>query len=175
VLLHQAFEGHLDRVETGGAEVLVLELPPALAKMGAAIGLVNDPDSLARLAEKNLHDAGELLATTFVAQSPEILDWPDLLAEMLRKESAISLSQWAEEEGLRPETLSRGFRSAYGCTPRAYRANARARSALRAIRANDTSLASIAQDLQFADQSHMTRAVVALSGTSPGVWRQTSS
>ncbi|QUM71053.1 helix-turn-helix domain-containing protein [Sphingopyxis granuli] len=72
---------------------------------------------------------------------------------------------------MRAETLSRGFRAAYGCTPKAYRADVRARAALAAARASGESFAAIAHRLHFTDQAHMTRAVARISGVTPGRWR----
>ncbi|HWW59348.1 MAG TPA: helix-turn-helix domain-containing protein, partial [Sphingopyxis sp.] len=57
-------------------------------------------------------------------------------------------------------------------TPKAYRANARVRAALAAIRAGAEPLSDIAHRLHFTDQAHMTHAVARLSGVTPGAWRR---
>lgn len=171
-LIHHAFESHLDRFDARGARVLVLDLPAALTDTPAVRGRVADPDLLVRLAERDGRAASAHFAEIFVAAAPSALDWPDLLADDLRTLDPLVLSTWAEEKGLRPETLSRGFRAAYGCTPKAYRADVRARAAAAAARKGDEPFAAIAHQLHFTDQAHMTHAVAALTGATPGWWRR---
>ena len=67
-------------------------------------------------------------------------------------------------------TLSRGFRTIFATSPAAFRAESRAQSALALMAAGGSSLAEIAAVAGFADQSHMTRAVRALTGQPPGDW-----
>jgi AraC-like DNA-binding protein len=174
VLIHHAFESHLDRFDSRGAEVLVLPLPAALGQARTMRGRVADPDVLVRLAERDLDDAQASLAEQFVTGLVAPLDWPDALAADLRAIRDMPLGQWAEQAGVRPETLSRGFRLAYGCTPKAYRASARARAAVTALRGSNTPFAGVAHQLGYADQAHMTRAVTMLTGLTPGGWRRQS-
>ena len=101
-------------------------------------------------------------------------DWPDDLAGDLNRDAEPRLRSWANANGLAPETLSRRFRLAYGLTPAAFRAEARAHRAFALICASDTPLASVAVDCGFADQPHLTRAIVRLTGHPPGFWRRTS-
>lgn len=171
-LIHHAFESHLDRVEARGARVLVLDLPAKLAASPHVRGRVADPDTLVRLAARDPRAATAAFAEQFVAFPDQALDWPDLLARDLRAGEPVRLGEWAEQIGVRAETLSRGFRAAYGCTPKAYRADARARAALAAIRARIEALSDIAHRLHFTDQAHMTHAVMRLSGATPGAWRR---
>lgn len=171
-IIHHAFESHLDRFETRGARVLVLDLPPGLAGSTRLRGRVEDPDVLVRLSERDRHAASARFSAMFAPVAAPALDWPDRLADDLRKFEPASLGQWAEEQGLRLERLSRGFRLAYGCTPKAYRAAVRARAAAAAARMGDEPLAAIAHRLHFTDQAHMTRAVAALTGATPGWWRR---
>lgn len=170
-LIHHAFESHLDRFEAKGARVLVLALPAELAAAPVMRGRVPDPDRLVRLAERDAHAASAHFAEMFVAAAPAALDWPDLLADDLRRLAPFALADWAEEKGVRPETLSRGFRAAYGCTPKSYRADVRARAALAAARLGSEPFADIAHRLHFTDQAHMTHAVTRLTGSTPGWWR----
>lgn len=171
-LIHHAYESHLDRFEAKGARVLVLSLPAQLAAATGLRGRIADPDRLVRLAERDGVAAAAHFAELFVATAPTALDWPDMLADDLRRLDPFALSDWAEEKGVRAETLSRGFRSAYGCTPKSYRANVRARAAFAAARMGDEHFAEIAHRLHFTDQAHMTRAVAGLTGAPPGWWRR---
>lgn len=170
-LIHHAYESHLDRFEAKGARVLVLALPAQLA-VTRLRGRVADPDRLVRLAERDGRAASAHFAELFVAAAPAMLDWPDMLADDLRRIDPFALSDWAEEKGIRAETLSRGFRSAYGCTPKSYRADVRARAAFAAVRTGDEAFAEIAHRLHFTDQAHMTHAVAGLTGAPPGWWRR---
>ena len=138
-LIHHAYESHLDRFEAKGARVLVLSLPAQLAVAGLR-GRVADPDRLVRLAERDGRAASAHFAELFIAAVPAALDWPDMLADDLRRLDPFALSDWAEEKGVRAETLSRGFRSAYGCTPKSYRADVRARAAFAAVRMGEEPL-----------------------------------
>jgi AraC-like DNA-binding protein len=63
--------------------------------------------------------------------------------------------------------VSRGFASAYGVSPKRYRAERRASRAAQAIAAGEGSFVMLALDLGFADQSHMSRAVARLTGLAP--------
>lgn len=141
-LIHHPFESHLDRVEAKGARVLVLDLSAALAGSAHVRGRVADPDLLVRLAARDPRAAAAALAEQFVATPETARDWPDLLARDLRGDHSIRLGEWAERTGVRAETLSRGFRTAYGCTPKAYRA------ALAAVCAGTEPLSYIALSLE---------------------------
>lgn len=175
VLLHRPFESHLDRFTPRGAEVLILPLrtakDPGLDDW-RPFATVADPDAIARLAERDPVAAADQLARTLAPAAGDAADWPDLLAQALRERPATALADWARDAGLRPESVSRGFRLAYGTTPAAYRATARARAAWFAVVASDQPLAGIAVDAGFADQAHMTRAVRQLTGHTPGRWRR---
>ena len=181
VLIHRAYESHLDCFSRRGAHVLIL--PIATAVTLPVLGKVTDPDRLARTAQRSPQDAWSALLDDLRACDRRHQDWPDTLAEQLRCGSTLSLRQWAQDIGLRPETVSRGFQLAYGSSPKAFRASARARAALAHICHSRLPFADIAVTLGFADQAHMSRAVTALTGRGylvPGGpwrsrWRQTQS
>jgi len=169
VLIHSAFESHLNRFGAMGAEVLLI---PAPVTNSAVLARLSDPDRLARVAEHDPLEAAALLAEELRPAPLAQQDWPDLLAALLRDKPNLSLADWARSMNLRPETVSRGFKAAYGVTPAGYRGTARARAAFESIRRKQLSLAEIASDIGFADQAHMTRAVAQLTGHAPGHWRR---
>jgi AraC-like DNA-binding protein len=170
VLIHDAFEAHLNRFSTGRTEVLSLPLP---LNHGLPIrGTVCDADMVVRLARHDPSQAISLVLDTFVPSPGREEDWPDLLASGLAEAPYLCLRSWADEHGLRPGSLSRGFRLTYGTSPRRYRSEWRARNAWSAILKVDRPLAEIAAEYGFADQSHMNRAVVELTGSPPGAWRR---
>lgn len=169
VLIHRPFDAHLNQVAARGAEVLIL--PFEAANDHAAFARTADPDGLTRLAETDPAAASRLLSETMVAVEEGAAEWPDLLAHALREQPQIRLADWASSVGLRPESVSRGFRLAYGVTPAGYRATARAQAAWRAVVSSSDPLAAIAHEAGFADQAHMTRAIARLTGQPPGRWR----
>jgi len=134
---------------------------------------VPDPDRIARIAERDLRAATVDLLDQLAPVTAQPGDWPDQLADALRGDGRLCLAAWAEMTGIAPGSVSRGFRQAYGVSPARYRSEARARLALRRL-SDPASLADLALDAGFADQAHMTRAIVALTGRTPGVWRRLS-
>jgi AraC-like DNA-binding protein len=170
VLLHEAFEAHLDRISTLGAVVLNVPLPAQYA-FRSGIGRVEDPDAIVRLVENSdLQTAALLLLSTEILE-PEFRDWPDELAASLAQNASINLSGWSEAKGISAWDLSRGFAKVFGISPCAFRARARTRQAWRAIRAAGMPLSAIAAHFGFADQAHMTRDVKTVTGRCPSAWR----
>lgn len=171
VLLHQAWESHLDRFDARGAEVLVLAIEDADA--ADLVGRVADPDAIVRLAERDRGEAArQLLAALTPRAASDAADWPDLLAQALRADPALPLTPWARERGLHLGSLSRGFRQVFGVTPVAYRLIQRTRRAMQRVRASREPLSLVAQDCGFADQAHMSRAIRSLANTTPGALRR---
>ena len=171
VLLHAAFAAHQDRI--GGRPTWVLDLPlpdggcewPALAK-------VADPELFVRLAERDAREAAAGLVEALVEVDARTGDPADDLAAALRESSPPRIGEWACHRGRSREGLTRRFQSLYGTSPAAYRLEALARRAWRRIVSTEDGLAEIACDTGFADQPHMTRAVVRLTGHAPGAWRR---
>src|ERR1700690_2957237 len=170
VVFHEQFEAHLDRFSETGAVVLNLRLPIGCAYTpGIARG--SDADSVARVAERSRRDAIDLLFSASMSEMPRPADWPDELAEALMRNPSLKLSQWREKNGIAPWAVSRGFALVFGISPEAFRARTRARHALKFIRDTRAPLTSIAIELGFADQSHMTRSVKQFTGIGPQAWR----
>jgi len=170
VVFHEQFEAHLDRFSETGAVVLNFRLP-AGCSLTPGIAKVADPDSIARTAERSRRDALNLLFSSAISETPQPADWPDLLAAALVQNPSLKLSQWGETIGIAPWAVSRGFALVFGVSPEAFRARTRGRHALNSIKNTDAPLASIAAELGFSDQSHMTRSVKQLTGIGPQAWR----
>jgi AraC-like DNA-binding protein len=96
-----------------------------------------------------------------------LADWPDILARDLDRDRVRSLSAWASAHGLAAASVSRGFASAYGVSPKRYRVERRACRAAQAIAAGRGPFVTLALDFGFADQSHMSREVARLTGLAP--------
>jgi AraC-like DNA-binding protein len=169
VILHEAFEAHLDRFPASGATVLNITLP-ANQIFQPGLGSVGDPDSIVRIAEKSEADAAMLLLSSTGTRDPEQHDWPDELASAILRNPSLNLSHWSQVHGIASWSLSRGFTQVFAVSPSAFRARARTRRAWKIIRATNAPLASIAAHCGFADQSHMTRSVKSMTGKPPRVW-----
>jgi AraC-like DNA-binding protein len=172
-VFHGQFEAHLDRFFETGAVVLNLRLPVGRSYV-PGIAKVADPDSVVRVAERSCRDAVDLLFSIAMSQMTQPADWPDELAAALMQNPSLKLSQWGEKNGIAPWTLSRGFALVFGLSPEAFRARTRAHHALKAIHDTQVPLASIAAELGFADQSHMTRNVKQLTGMGSRAWRSSA-
>jgi len=175
VVVHGAYEAHLNRYDADGAEVLNLPLPWWFEPQAAVMRLA-DPDAVTRIAERDPREAAtmalSLMEPIRSAASDSATDWPHELAAALQTESNLRLSEWAQRRCLAEETVSRGFQRAYGISPSAYRAEQRARRAWRRIVGGAESLCDIAVQTGFCDQPHMTREVRAITGKAPGEWRR---
>jgi AraC-like DNA-binding protein len=70
--------------------------------------------------------------------------------------------------GVSPAHLSRVFRAETGSSLTTFRNRVRVSRVLARLEADDADLATVAGDLGFADQAHLTRTVRATLGTTPG-------
>lgn len=163
-VIHAAYEAHRDEFGTYGAVVLNLPLPDGM-KEGPV--RVPDVDEIARLAEHDPGAAAALLKETACPSEACLDDWPDALASALVRGTDAALADWADENGLAPQSLSRGFRRAYGVSPKRYRAEQRALKALRLFPTWHGSLAELAIETGFSDQAHMTRLIGEVAGMPP--------
>lgn len=170
VMVHHHYDAHLDHIGSEGTELVNLPLPPCLSLPTAF--RIDNPDDLARLAEVDPIEAALQLRPS--GSVPAQSDWPDQLARDLVNAHDLQLGRWAETIGLAAETLSRGFRAAYGITPARFRGEARARRAMEMLDRCGSSLAAVAIDCGYADQSHLNRAIVELTGQPPGAWRRSN-
>jgi AraC-like DNA-binding protein len=173
VLLHDAFDAHLDRFQGSGARIFSLEIETCPAD--TSIARVRDADAVVRIAERDAVAAGALLLAEIRRKPPAYYDWPDILADDLLSDPAWCLDEWAQKQALAPSSVSRGFRKVFGVTPAAFRLGARARRAFRMITESGQPFAAVAAATGFADQAHMSRAIRALTGAPPGSWRGSNS
>jgi len=169
VIVHRAFERHLDRFDPHGAEVLVLPLSERWR--GPVRGQVADPDAVVRLAERDPIAAQQLLDREMTRQPAKNDDWPDLLATDLLDAPDLSLALWAARHGLHAASLSRGFRQQFEITPAQFRLIARTHRAIDRMLSTTLTLSTIAAAEGFADQAHMTRSIMRQTGRSPRALR----
>ena len=117
-----------------------------------------------------MHGAARVLADEVSIRELPPMDWPDMLARDLRERPGVELGKWAEKMGIRPETVSRGFRRAFGVSPQSFQAKVRLLQALPRIRRGEK-LAQVATECGFADQAQLSRHFRILTGGTPRAWR----
>jgi AraC-like DNA-binding protein len=169
VLVHGPFTSHLNRL--GKRRTVLVNIPLPLFMQIGDTGRVPDPDQIAKAARKDRLEALEVFSTSFAPSIIDVIDEPDALAKALREDPSTSISIWSAMRPTRRETISRHFRKIYGVTAAAYRRDAKSRQAWFHAIASNMPFSQIALECAFADQSHMSRAVLALTGHSPAFWR----
>jgi AraC family transcriptional regulator len=118
----------------------------------------------------------QLLASTVratPAAAPRRACWVRDVRDMLheRVPRPTSLSELAAEVGVHSAHLARSFRREYGVTVGEYARTLRLEWAAAQLAVADGSLAEIAVEAGFADQSHFTRSFRGWAGTTPGRYR----
>lgn len=84
----------------------------------------------------------------------------------------IRLAELASLADLSPSQFGRAFKTSTGTTPHLWHLDARIESAKQLLADHSASLAEIAFDTGFSEQSHFSRAFRAATGVSPGAWRR---
>ena len=164
VVVHAPWTAHLDRFGARGAEVLNL---PAIPGLAPGCGAIDDADAVVRLAERDPVAAALHVRDRFQHCAARGDDWPDLLSAALRADPDLALTPWARRMNLDPASVSRGFARAYGVSPKRFRIEARTRQALAALSDWPGTLADLAAEQGFADQAHMARSIVSMTGAPP--------
>jgi AraC-like DNA-binding protein len=176
VLIHSTLDCHANRMVGAGVKLIRLEWSDTDGVSG--LYHLNEVDALARTAEKDVTEAALLLKhylrNTWPPPPGTKNDWPDLLAGDLAQDTSTEIGLWAEANGLARETVSRGFAAAYGTAPIVFRAELRARAAWFRVTGGTDALSTIAAELGFADQAHMTRWIQRITGNTPAAWRRKS-
>jgi AraC family transcriptional regulator len=100
--------------------------------------------------------------------------WLALARERVHDEWArpLTVQTMALELGVSAVRLSRGFRRAFGESIGAHQRRVRIQRACERLRESSISLAEIALDAGFTDQSHFTRVFRRVIGTTPAVFRR---
>jgi len=191
-------ERHSNRVENGGAHVVVIQPDPAcpdswepftalldgihflqhggLRQLGAQLGLeLNAADRYSPLAIESL------ITQMFVeaARDHRIEDvspprWLSRARDLLHDHhgQVARTSEIARAVGVDTTRLSRSFRRFYRVSIGGYARKLRLDWAIERLVGSSDPIASIAADAGFSDQSHFTRLLKHYSGRTPGQFRQ---
>jgi AraC family transcriptional regulator len=121
--------------------------------------------------------AAELLAACAAAPEPREAARPRWLArveERLREEAQAppGLRELAADAGVHPVHLARVFRRHRGESVGAHVRRLKVQRVFEQLAGGERSLADIAQDAGFTDQSHLTRVVARVTGQPPGALRR---
>jgi AraC family transcriptional regulator len=194
LLVEPAGASHANRF--GGLPTAVLDLSltgpvaPALESVGRDPRFTRDAYSagLAHQADAQLYRPDELtpLAVealaleliTRLARSPVDSGMPTWLGEARdllheRYAESLRLGEVASAVGVEPDRLARAFRRVYHEPMASYVRRLRVNAAADLLVGDtETSIAGIAAEVGFTDQSHLTRCFVRSLGTTPGRYRQ---
>lgn len=132
-----------------------------------------------RRLREALHEAADararvaVLQTALVARLTTAVDIHPSVTEMLaRLHAAPSMERLPVVEGISERHFIARFRDATGLSPKRYARVRRFQHLLSMLRAEpNLSLAELATQAGYSDQSHCNRDFVELSGTTPHVWR----
>lgn len=193
VLVEPAGEIHANRF--GAVETAVLSLSLEAGRLGSVVGEatrrflhLRDPyiELLARRAANELEDPDEVTPLAVeaaalelvarVARSVGLERRPTWLGEARavlhdRYADPLSVNEIADAIGIEPERLARGFRRAYGESLGAYVRRIRVNAAARLLATTDEPISRVADEVGFADQSHLTRWFGRYLETTPGRYR----
>ncbi len=190
IILHPSRRSHADDIDVGGLETITITFDPAWLRArveqlplesrgwtNAAARLqgrrlahawANPSSSSADLRELTGATLRGLLSQDTKSVAPQ---WLGKVAEILNTATPPSTEQIATSLGLHPDWFRQAYKKAVGEGVWETVRRKRVERAMRLARATTSSLAQIAADVGFADQSHMNRAFQSLCGRTPLVVR----
>jgi AraC-like DNA-binding protein len=127
-------------------------------------------DVVVAMADRDPGQAAGLLQELLAGESYACFqprDWCDQLALDLGANPRLHIGHWATMQGVTREYAWRSFSRTFAVGPGQFRVEVNSRAALMAIVRSDAPLSKVAVDCGFSDQSHMSRAIKALTGMSP--------
>jgi AraC-like DNA-binding protein len=172
ILIQPTLDSHGSRMLSAGIRLLRLPWSRDSTFGGVFRGL--DVDRIRQIAVRDIDEAAHCMAQQMIGARSAgniVSDWEDIVVQRIRAQPDVSVQSLAEEMHLSREALSRGFRRSYGASPVSFRTEMRTREAWLRITGTRDALSTIATDIGFADQSHMTRAIRALTHATPSSWR----
>ena len=157
-----------------GVRCRPLDMPKddaVFANLCECIGAIShgkeSPDALIEALDAWIEESATRLAD---AASPHLLA-SEAGAQDSDRDRAPSVVSIAAKAGVDPRTLQRRFRKGTGLAPKQYASVSRFSAALHQVALGGESLAAIAADLGYADQSHLTSDLGRQAGTPPGRFR----
>ena len=109
----------------------------------------------------------KMLRDRLVDERPEAVDWMERHAM-----EELTMADVSEKLGMSRKSLEREFQKKTGMSPARYRAKCRVARGRDLLRYSSKTLAEIAAECGFHDQSHFSHVFQKEEGNSPGAWRQ---
>jgi AraC family transcriptional regulator len=199
LVYHPPEESHSNRWHGGGGRCFHIEIPPERLELrGSASALHHsshfDRGLQARLAQQlyrefRCRDAASALALEGLAleliasvhrgayatgRSRKHPQWLANAHDAARDRCAeeLTVAKLARESGVHPAHFARAFRAAYRCSVGEFVRCARVERACEQLRRGGVSIARVANDLGFYDQSHFTRSFKRVVGLTPSQFIQ---
>jgi AraC family transcriptional regulator len=170
LVVHPPFHAHGDRFGSAGARVLNVLLDDRNRGDAARTLRVASLREARRLLKRHPHRIDEVVAVATAVPMPPLPAWHREFMRVLR-EGDEPIGRTAARIGISAEHVSRDLLRWYGMSPRALKLEWRSRRALRLLITQER-LADIAAECGFADQSHLTRTIRAVTGLPPSRWRR---
>jgi AraC family transcriptional regulator len=184
VILRAASEEHADRFLAPTryvsleVDALQVDAPLSTTRIGATpltLRLARELRRNDRLSRELAHGLllqilGDLLDPDGAPHDARVCAARALLAA--RSAEPLRIRDVARAVDLHPATLTRAFRSAYGCNPIEFLLATRVRHACRALAKRQASLAGVALACGFYDQSHLSNAFRRFTGMTPRAYRR---
>jgi AraC-like DNA-binding protein len=170
LLLHPRYHAHGNRIGHNGARVINLELSANEASMTMRVLHVPDAAEAMSVFLRAPQHLDALIAISNAAPIARLHQWQSAFLDELL-ESDAPIEHIARHAGVSVEHASRTFRRSHGMSPQSLRRELRCRRALTLLAGSD-SLAEVAINSGFADQSHLTRSVRAMTGLPPARLRR---
>lgn len=164
-----------DEIERTVRRPALLRDPRIRRTLEDALAELAEPDEASKLCMESLglELAGRvgLFADFPDAQVPK---WLMRVREAIRECHASSLTsaELARTAGVHPVHLARGFRQYFNCSPGDYLRACRLDHALELVRRSRLSLAEVALEAGYCDQSHLTNALRRAQRRAPGALRR---
>lgn len=174
--MREAIDTVRSELEVGVADALTVAL---MQSIGATLAALDDADAEGR---RYLDSMSETLLLHFARarvrrRPPQPADSPLLrVADYIERhcDEDLRVERLASEAGLSPAYFSEVFKKAVGLSPHRYLLRARVARAREALSLTDVDLASIALDLGFSSQSHLTAVFRKIVGMTPAEYRRTT-
>lgn len=170
LVLHPPWHAHGNRFDGADVRVLNLELPQNGHGSGVRVLRVHHLDEARETLAHAPERIGELAATAVPVGRLALPAWQsEFLRELVDGDAPVGAI--AAGLGVSFAHASRAFKRTHGMSPQAARRELRWRRAL-ALLAGEASLATIAAQAGFADQSHLTRLCRLHTGAAPRALRR---
>jgi AraC-like DNA-binding protein len=171
LVVHPTYHAHGNIFLNGNARIRGIKLSSLNAGGQTFAGRVRNATAFAALLKKRPDRAEELVLDAISERKNSLshASAPDLAiaaATAWKEGERLSIADAAKAAGVSPEYFARLFKSHYGLSPVAYRAEHRFRNAVRMI-AKAPRISAAAHACGYADQSHMGRDFKRRTGGTP--------